>query len=562
MTPPALTQLLQPVIRRYRAWQTWRALALCWVVMALATLALIGAQQNTGWAPDWAWQTLLGLTLVSGLITWRACRRFAPDLQWLARQVEMEHPELDSLLLAAVEQQPDENGQYSYLQQRVIREAIQHAARSRWAERFSRANCRVAQLAHWCALGLMLALFVVYMTPATQTSGVVAEVESEGVQAGIPAVELTVEPGDAEIEKGSSLVVLARFGARVPTEVRLIKNPGVAGVETVTMVQSMKDPVFGTTLIGVSEPFRYVVDYGEGRSEEFQVRVYEHPRLEKSNVEIRYPSYTGLKDQKIENTRRVTAVERSKVSLELQLNKPVEHAALVARDETIELVADGATASAKLVDYELLRKQQYQLVLRDGDGRTNKLQSRFHFVALANRPPELKFLSPKGDPKVSALEEIQFEVQAYDDFGLQRVGLSYRLAGGENVDVLLATNVPPRKKLKFSHLLPLEQLGVEPDNLITYHLWGEDVGPDARPRRRESDIYFASVRPFEESWSEVENQGGQQQQQQQQGQSAKLAELLKEITFAGWKLRRTDYRDDPAENTEASPPAPMPALPQ
>jgi hypothetical protein len=533
------------VIWCYCAWQTWRGLALCWTVMALAALALIGIQQNTGWAPDWAWQALVGIAAMAGLSIWYSCRRFAPDLQWLARQVELEHPELDSLLLAAVEQEPDEQGCYSYLQQRVIREAIQHAARSRWAENFSRTGARVAQAAHWCALAVMLALFVVYITPEARTPEVVRLAGGEKAAPDAPPeIRCVVEPGDVEVEKGSGLVVLARFEGRVPGQVRLIRNPGVAGAEASPMIRSMKDPVFGVTLSSVTEPFRYAVDYGEGRSDEFSVSVYEHPRLEKSNVEIHYPAYTGLKDQKIENTRRVTAVERSRIHLDLQLNKPVAHAALVAADETIELVTDGTTARAGLVDYELLRKQQYQLVLRDADGRTNKVSSRFHFVALDNRPPELRFLSPKGDPKVSALEEVQFEVQAYDDFGLERVGLSYRMAGGESVEILLATNVPPRKKMKLGHLLALEELGVEPDNLITYHLWGEDVGPDGKARRRESDIYFASVRPFEESWSEVENQGGegQQPQQGQQGQSAKLAELLKEITFAGWKLRRTEYR--------------------
>ncbi|MBL6765032.1 MAG: hypothetical protein ISQ14_08750 [Verrucomicrobiae bacterium] len=551
MTPPALTQLLQPVIRRYRAWQMWRGLALCWAVMALAALALIGAQQNGGWAPDWAGKVLLGVTLVSALIVWRVCRRFAPDLRWLARQVEMEHPELDSLLLAAVEQQPDENGRYSYLQQRVIREAIQHAARSRWAERFSGVRCRVAQVAHWCSLGVMLSLFVIYLTPAAKSLGLEMASTKAPAVVEVESTKITVEPGNAEIERGSGLVVLARFEGRVPTEVSLLKNPDVAGGETIGMVKSMQDPVFGATLTAVDQPFRYAVRYGEGRSEEYQVTVYEHPRLEKSNVEIRFPSYTGLKDQKIENSRRVTAVERSLISLDLQLNKPVVRAALVSSTETIELETDGRKASAALVDFELLRKNQYQLVLRDADGRTNKLSSRFHFVALENRPPELKFLSPKGDPKVSALEEIRFEVQAYDDFGLERVGLSYRLAGKEGVDVLLATNLPPRKKLNFSHLLALENLGVQPDNLITYHLWAEDTGPDAKLRRRESDIYFASVRPFEETWSEVENEGGEPKPPGPQGPSAKLADLLKEITFAGWKLRRTDYRDEP-------PPAPAP----
>ena len=167
----------------------------------------------------------------------------------------------------------------------------------------------------------------------------------------------------------------------------------------------------------------------------------------------------------------------------------------------------------------------------------------------------MKFLFPKGDQRVSALEEMQFEIQAYDDFGLSKVGFSYRLAGKDTVDLILATNAPARKKMKFERMIALEKLDVKPDNLLTYYIWAEDVGPDGNVRRRESDIFFAEVRPFDESFSERENQGGggrQGQQQQQGGPQQKLADLLKEITFAGWKLRRQEY-DNPGTQKSQSP---------
>jgi len=547
MTPPAITQLVQPVIMRYRSWQLWRGLSLCWALSAVVALFLIAAAQSVGWRPDWALQALLGFAALSGLLVWASCRRIAPDLRWIARQVEDEHPELNSLLLAAVEQQPDESGRYSYLQQRVIREAIEHAARSRWAEKFSRPQQLRAQVAHWLSLTLMGAMIVIYATPGAVSLPDVAAKQQPGTAAApVPPIEVRVEPGNIELERGRSLVAMARFGERVPADVNLVIHPGTEAARIIPMVKSLKDPTFGATVPGVERDFTYQVTFAEGSSETFKVHVYEHPRLERSNVEIDYPDYTGLDDQRIENTRRVTAVEGSRISLELELNKPVEHAALVSPDETIELETDGKKASATLSDYALRRKNQFKLVLRDADGRTNKVASRFVFVALGNRPPEVKFLFPKGDQRVSALEEIEFEIQAYDDFGLKEVGLSYHLAGRDPVNLVLATNAPARKKLKFSKLVSLEELDARPDNLLTYHLWAVDTGPDGRDRRIESDIYFAEVRPFDMTFSEVENQG-QAGQRQQQGQNARLAELLKEITSAGWKLRRLEYdSEEPA----------------
>ncbi|MGB0578297.1 MAG: hypothetical protein ACPGVU_01220 [Limisphaerales bacterium] len=557
MTPPAISQLVQPVIVRYRAWQMWRGLAICWTLTGIGALALIAADQSMGWRPELGVPSLLGFAFVSSLIVWVSCRRFAPDLQWLARQVEEDYPELNSLLLAAVEQKPDENGCYSYLQQRVIREAIEHAAHSRWSEKFSRSHKRIAVGAHWLALAAALALIVVYVTPGLVTQEARAEtVPGKEDLVTLPEFELKVDPGDAEIERGSSLVVVVRFGGeRVPDDVGFVMNPGTEASRIITMVKSMQDPVFGTTLTGVDKEFVYQVAFAGGASKKFTVKVFEYPKLERSDAEIEYPAYTGLEKQKIENTRRVTAVEESKIQLQLELNKPVEYAALVSPDETLELKTDEKKAVALLEEYTLTRNRKFKLVLRDADGRTNKVPSRFVFVSLNNREPEVKFLFPRGDQKVSALEEIQFEIQAYDDFGLDHVGFSYRLAGQDSVETVLATNVPARKKLKLTKMLALEDIDAQPDNLITYYLWAEDTGPNGKKRRRESDMFFAEVRRFDETWAEVENEGQQDQQQQQQGQgqqggAPQLAELLKEITFAGWKLRRQEYE---SENNETEP---------
>lgn len=520
----------------------WRGLALCWGLTAIAALALIAVQQTVDWQPVWALLSLLGFAFVSGMSVWIGCNLTSPDLRWIAHQIELDHPELNSLLLAAVEQQPDKAGRYSYLQQRVIREAIEHAERSQWAEKFSAPQRRNAQAAQWFTLACMLGLIVIYGTPGFATSAESAAATSTFSE-GLPVVELKVEPGDAELERGRSFVVMARFGERYPADVNFVMNPGTDAARIIPLVKSMKDPIFGTTLTAVDKGFSYQIVYSGGSSRKFNVTVYEHPKLRRSNVEIKYPDYTGLDDVKIENTRRVTAVEESKISLELELNKPVEYAALVSPDETIELSVDGEKAVAKIADYVLKRKNQYKLVLRDVDGRTNKIPSRFVFVALGNRPPEVKFLFPKGDQRVSALEEIEFEIQAYDDFGLSEVGFSYRLAGRESVNVVLATNTPARKKMKFTQLVSMEALDAKADNLMTYYLWAEDIGPDGKVRRRESDIFFAEVRPFDMTFSEVENQGGSGQPKKKgsQGENAKLADLLKEITAAGWKLRRQQY---------------------
>src|SRR5205085_2502066 len=80
-----------------------------------------------------------------------------------------------------------------------------------------------------------------------------------------------------------------------------------------------------------------------------------------------------------------------------------------------------------------------------------------------------------------------------------------------------------------------------------WHLWADDVGPDGKPRRTESDIFFAEVRPFEEIYRPGDESAGDQQQQGGAGgEAAKLAELQKQIISATWNLKR-------AEDNNAAP---------
>ena len=56
---------------------------------------------------------------------------------------------------------------------------------------------------------------------------------------------------------------------------------------------------------------------------------------------------------------------------------------------------------------------------------------------MKNRSPELKLASPRGDQRVSPLEEIAFQAEAWDDFGLKGYGLTYTLGGEQSKTIVL-----------------------------------------------------------------------------------------------------------------------------
>src|SRR6266567_1590468 len=554
---PLLKPPIERVASRRRQLQFWSKLATCWLAAALIGLALIGLQRQIGWTSSLALPiaALLGFAAALG-VAFRH-RRAEPDWHELARQIESRHADLQCRLLTAAQQHPKNGGELNYLQQRLLGEALAHNAQHDWAQTVPKSRIRTAQLAHWLAV----LLFGLVLFGLRSTGG-------HRLLARWTDSEISVTPGDTSLERGSSLVVLARFNGPLPATVDLVvaslhaatlshrmgegQGEGVnsvvdsipAATRRIPLVKSLADPMFGGSVPDVSSNLLYHVEYAGQRTRDFKVAVFEYPRLERADADLTFPDYTGQPPKRVENTRRLSAVEGSRLDLDLEFNKPVVSARLVARDQDrtaiLVLAVETNRPVAMLKQFPLEASRTYELQLLDADGRTNKTPAQFVFSVLTNRPPELRLASPSGDLRPSPLEEIPFEGSVWDDFGVRAYGLAYALAGQETRFVQLGTAVPADQKRAFKHLLRLEDLGVQPDQLLSWFLWADDIGPDGLLRRTTGDLFFAEVRPFEEIFREGQGMDAQQQGQagQQESPPARLAELQKQIISATWKLQR------------------------
>lgn len=534
MIAPLLNEHLEPVARRYRRLQLWRGLALCWALAGLLAIALGAFGMDYRIAVP-----LVGfLGFAAALWMGLGCLMAKSDAHWLALQIEQQHPELKTALLAALEQKPDADGQFSFLQQRVIAEAVVHGQSLGWTDAFPVRKLALAHVAHLAAFAFFVAALLGLRANTTTAEQKIAAAKAA-------ADSISVVPGDTQIERGNSLVVLAKFEGRLPAGATLVLGSGTNVTRSIALTKSLDDPVFGGTVPEVNEDFTYRVEFAGQRTKEFTVKVFEHPKLERADVKIQFPAYTQLLEKTIEDTRRVSAVEGATLNYTLQLNKPVKSARLVPKKdgEVVPLTTDPAKPFALLSAFVLANSQSYQLELVDADGRSNKLSAQFVFDALRNRTPELKLLSPRGDQRVSALQEINFEAEVWDDFGLRAYGIAYSLGGAEPTLLQLGEGAPPKDKRAFNHLLRLEELGAAPDQLLAWFAWADDIGPDGELRRTATDMYFAEVRPFEEIFRQGESGEGEEEQKPgQKGtrnqQMGKLAELQKQIINATWKLRR------------------------
>ncbi|MGO8677308.1 MAG: hypothetical protein ACLQVX_15735 [Limisphaerales bacterium] len=541
-----LKVLLEAVAQRQRRLRLWWSLAACWAGAALAGLGLVALQRSSGWTSSLGFPVLAVLSVAAVVVVLIRQGRVQPDWRALARRIEGRYPGLDGRLLTAIQQEPQAGRELSFMQERLVREVLAQNQRGNWAELVPSSRIRWAQAAHWLALMVL--------------AGTLSGLRSTGgrhLLARNPDFDfqVTVSPGDAQIERGESLVVLARFGRVLPANVDLVIGQAPGALRRIPLLKSLSDPLFGCTVPDLSSNLLYHVEYGVRRTRDFTVTVFDYPRLERADADVTFPDYTGQPPKHIENTRRLSAVEGSTLDLAVRFNKPVASARLIAKGKersVLALVLGTNAAMAVLQHFPLTASRNYELQLVDADGRTNKTPAQFVIDVLKNRPPELRLAAPRGDLRPSPLEEIAFDGTVWDDFGVRAYGLGYTIAGKDPRLVELGGAVPAQQKRPFHYLLRLEDLGAQPDQLISWFLWAEDIGPDGQPRRTTGDLFFAEVRPFDEVFREGsgaegdaqgESQGGEQSGSQGE-RTGRLADLEKQIMIATWKLQpsKTDSR--------------------
>ncbi|MBT4868404.1 MAG: hypothetical protein HON53_25120, partial [Planctomycetaceae bacterium] len=503
----------------------------------LATAAAMGlwtiwTQTQAEWLGRNSATLAASLTLLF-LLTVLLFRRCRVNRHTAARSIEREFPDLNQRLLAALEQQPSvETGRLNYLQNQVVAEALDHARSHDWLKVIPTSRLASSALLQFVGLALFATTIAMFWLRPPAIADVHSSAALLGQAAATEQLDsgVTVEPGDVELERGTDLLVLARFDRRLPADVTLMTADPTGKPNRVPLSKSLDDPVFGGRLSEVKHDTTYHIEFDGRRTREFRITVFDFPALEQLDAVIQFPEYTGLPETTLEDTRRVSVVEGSQITLVGRANKPIAAARLIdENDSPIEFEFVSGSRDRFVLTLTPPKNQRYELLLIDEQDRHNKFPQEVIIEVTPNRRPEVKLAFPAKDLRVSPIEELSLEASTWDDFGVKQYGLIYGLAGQEPTTLVIGESVPGREHREIAHLLSFEQLGAKPDQLLSYYFFADDYGSDGKLRRTFSDMFFAEVRHFEEIFRQGQQPpgGGSKKQGGGSPQSKKLEDLGK-----------------------------------
>lgn len=538
--PVQLRALLDEVRRRW----VWRAR------LQSGTMGLAAA--SVALAAGWGAVLLLsphglGLLAVVALAVVIACG--AAGLTWgslperpsdvrIARFVEERAGSLDDVIVTAVE-----HASRDTVSPRIVEALIADAERAiaaRGLDRdldtiLSRRSLRRAALrcaAAACALSIALAGLAPSLFRA-------ADIASAYL---FPArVTLRVAPGTTKVRAGEPVTITATLEGAAGIVPSLTVAVG-EDTRTVPMVPANAG-AFAVTIDEVTSSFAYRVLAAGVQSDVFSVTALHPPRVERIDLQYEFPAALALPARTDEDAGDIYAPEGTRVRLSIASDKPLAAASLLLADgREVALDTRGGSADGVItVD----RDGSYRVALVDSDGLANEDRTEYFIRTIDDRPPNVRIVRPASDRAVMPLEEVVIEAEADDDFGVRSLELVVEMPGRE------PRVVPLLKGQELSvarhHTLFLEDLGVQPGDLVSYYARARDVARGRRSREARSDIFFLEVKPFGEEFVAAQSQaamiGGMPT-----GGLEELAQAQKQVVVATWNL------DARARRAQGTPP--------
>ena len=581
MTTPtiaSLRQTLQQLRRRRARFFFIKVASLIAIALAVSALSisLVGAWLE----PDKLGSIILfGLALFAVLLitAWflRLLRLRHTDDRMLAHYVEDHIPDLEQRLLTSLEFNEDD---LKYGRAGVSQQFIQQLwedAQTHVAEQQREVETVAPAQQSWITLATAVTVVSVISAVFLNSESLLksgarlawpfAISEPLAVAEFLPEIEISVEPGDLELQRGSSLTIIARVSNATPDSIDLRLQDDNVNWQAVSMSRDgsgSNSATYSYFIPSLQVDTTYYVAFeerGQQSSPQYQINLFDLPQIEQINLAFDYPDYTQLTDVTEEDSGDMIVPEGTQVSLDIQFNKAIATARVEFEESyrdseevgselpaypDLDLEIDGDVGSAS---FTVTQDGVYRIFATDLAGLESQEPLDYFIRAIEDAPPELSLRRPGRDQEVMPLEEVVLEVDASDDYGLSEFALNYSVVGSDEVEVdfLSEENV---RNVSGSELIYLEDLEVEPGDFVSYFLTLADNNGLNGPAEVISDIYFLQIVPTDQEFRRNPGMsGGQGAGGGQGGDSSALVSVQKDIIAATWKLRNRQSQVSPEE---------------
>ena len=440
----------------------------------------------------------------------------------VALNVERQHQDLEDRLVSALQfgEVETEDLIQSHLLQRLVTDAVERTEGIDFKATVDRSKKRKHVGIVFAALAGCALLALIFPTELNTSLNRLLSPWKKTEP--VFTTKLTVEPGNARILRGRSVAINLEVTGKAADKARLVYTKGDPATETEPQRQEIdmvriedEKRKFGYEIFNINENMEYYVAANGVESERYTVEVFDMPKVATVEIAYTYPEYTKLKPIIQQGEGNIRAVAGSQAEVRITTNKAIQSATLTveAEDPVPMVILDGRILTTTL---NVLNDSKYTVKLLCVDGFNNQAPIEYTITAIPDEPPEIVIKEPGRDIKATKLEEVKVLAEATDDYGVENMTLMYSIGSGESQELTVeSVEVKAEKIISNAYVFYLEELDVEPGELISYYAQATDNNTRTGPGTNTSELYFIEVRPFNERYMQMDAEG---QQAQQEGQ--------------------------------------------
>jgi hypothetical protein len=352
-------------------------------------------------------------------------------------------------------------------------------------------------------------------------------------------IELT--PGDIEIAHGADQLISASITGYDGGDILLFTSrDGGRSWQQQSMAAGNARGVYESFLFDLDSDLDYYVAGAGQQTPTYRIAVAQIPVIEQIGLRFHYPAYTMLPAETRFGNGDIRALEGTRVEVLIEPSIEIPGGELLfddGRSVALEPVANGGWVGELVVQ----QAATYRVRLQRASGALVDASPEYRIAVIDDQHPSVSILSPGRDTKVSMVEEPLMRIRASDDQGIADLQLVMSVNGAaeKSIDLLPSDGGENRQQIEAEHVIYLEDLGLQPGDLISYYVRARELAPETQHKTATSDIFFYQVRPFSMNYRSAAERGGGGGGGQQGGeQQGHLSEQQKQFVVATFKMIR------------------------
>lgn len=338
-----------------------------------------------------------------------------------------------------------------------------------------------------------------------------------------------VYPGNAEVTKGESIDFIVIVKGEIPKKVFLFtrEDSQTNFEEHEPKIDSLGNYKFNVQQLRAS--LFYYAKAEDVSSEEYQIKVIDHPVMRSFDVKVISPSYSGIPLSEQKDNGNISALVGSNVEVSLLSNKELRSARIKFEDSTTaELKVQNNFAKG---NFRVRKDNSYTVVINDLSGNKNLQPVKYYVKTLYDSYPTIELIYPKQDINLANDSRVPIEIKVNDDYGFLKLNLNYKLSSSryepaqENFSIIEISIDKKIKEQIIDHIWNLTQINPAVNDVYSFYLEVFDNDNVSGPKSAKTQIINVRIPSLDEILSQADET--QENVQDELQETLKEAEELK-----------------------------------